>query len=117
MLNYDEQVNYREPAIFPPSLWFPVTIGVIFQQNTHVGFIDDEGQFGNWSAVSWVTIRISLPPPPHFEEACVAVHSSQFAEPCRMPHIIWMSVCGYAWGCEINVGIENLPHMKPFHVI
>ena len=23
---------------------------------------------------------------PHFEEACLDVHSSQFAEPCRKPH-------------------------------
>jgi hypothetical protein len=102
--------------VFRPSLWFPVTVGVIFQQNTYVGFIDDEGQFGDWSAFSWVTLRKPL----YFEEACFAVHSSQFAEPCRMSHISWMSVCGCAWGCEMNVslrvGIKHLPHRKPFHI-
>ena len=30
-----------------PLLWFPVTIRATFQQHTHVGFIDDEGQSGD----------------------------------------------------------------------
>ena len=42
---------------FPP-LWFPFTIRVTFQQHTHVGFIDDEGQFGDQCAFSWVILRV-----------------------------------------------------------
>ena len=42
---------------FPP-LWFPVTIRATFQQHTHVGFIDDEGQFGDQCAFSWVILRV-----------------------------------------------------------
>jgi hypothetical protein len=48
--------------VFRPSLCFPVTIGVIFQQITYVGYIADEGQFGDRSAFSWVSLRIPLPP-------------------------------------------------------
>jgi hypothetical protein len=42
---------------FPP-LWFPVTIRATFQQHTHVGFIDDEGQSGDQCAFPWVILRV-----------------------------------------------------------
>lgn len=72
--------------MFRPSLWFPVTIGVIFHQNTYVGFIDDEGQFGDWSAVSWVTLRKPL----HFERRALQHTAANYAEPCRKPQFVVM---------------------------